>query len=190
MSILKVLIITGTIVLGVFSAQLFLGRAESSPPVADGALVLIEFTLTVPESRIVIHNNVSRFVPGHHEILPHLEQELTGMKKGEEKRVDVSAEEAFGQYDESKNKGDQRGSLASRHTTGINPQTEEGVPFMVVGLSGPLASIDFNHPLAGKHLIIDVKILNVELPGGERDLQFDSQIPSEPLGLTSRSSYR
>jgi len=40
--------------------------------------------------------------------------------------------------------------------------TEEGVPFVVTELSGPVASIDFNHPLAGKHLIIDVKILNVE----------------------------
>jgi FKBP-type peptidyl-prolyl cis-trans isomerase 2 len=30
-----------------------------------------------------------------------------------------------------------------------------------------VASIDFNHPLAGKHLIIDVKILNVESPTQE-----------------------
>ena len=36
------------------------------------------------------------------------------------------------------------------------------MPFVVTELSGPVASIDFNHPLAGKHLIIDVKILNVE----------------------------
>ena len=38
---------------------------------------------------------------------------------------------------------------------------------MVTELSGPVASIDFNHPLAGKHLVIDVKILNVESPTQE-----------------------
>jgi FKBP-type peptidyl-prolyl cis-trans isomerase 2 len=34
-----------------------------------------------------------------------------------------------------------------------------------------VASVDFNHPLAGKHLVIDVKILNVELPSGEEGVQ-------------------
>jgi FKBP-type peptidyl-prolyl cis-trans isomerase 2 len=31
----------------------------------------------------------------------------------------------------------------------------------------PYASVDFNHPLAGKHLVIDVKILNVAFPDGK-----------------------
>jgi FKBP-type peptidyl-prolyl cis-trans isomerase 2 len=40
--------------------------------------------------------------------------------------------------------------------------TSEGVPFVVVDLSGSEAEVDFNHPLAGKHVIIDVKILDVQ----------------------------
>ena len=42
--------------------------------------------------------------------------------------------------------------------------TEDGIPFVVIEISGPVASVDFNHPLAGKHLIIDVRILSVEAP--------------------------
>jgi FKBP-type peptidyl-prolyl cis-trans isomerase 2 len=144
-------------------------RADDEPAIKDGAVVLMEFTITVPESRIVIPKNVSQFVPGHHELLPNLEKALTGMKKGEEKRVDLSSDDAFGPYDETK-----KGVISAEHLPpdtqpGTILTTEEGVPFVVTELSGPVASVDFNHPLAGKHLVIDVKILNVELPSGEEE---------------------
>jgi FKBP-type peptidyl-prolyl cis-trans isomerase 2 len=138
--------------------------AEDDAVVRDGTMVLMEFTITVPESQLVIPKNVSQFTPGHNEVLPNLEKAITGMKKGQEKRVDLSSDDAFGPYDESK-----KGIISSeRLPPGTQPgtifTTEEGVPFVVTELSGPVASIDFNHPLAGKHLIIDVKILNVEPP--------------------------
>lgn len=141
--------------------------AEDDAVVKDGATVLMEFTITVPESQLVIPKNVSQFTPGHNELLPNLEKAITGMKKGQEKRVDLSSDDAFGPYDESK-----KGIISSeRLPPGTQPgtifTTEEGVPFVVTELSGPVASIDFNHPLAGKHLIIDVKILNVESPTHE-----------------------
>ena len=141
--------------------------AEGDPVVQEGAVVLMEFTITVPESQLVIPKNVSQFTPGHHELLPNLEKAITGMKKGQEKRVDLSSEDAFGPYDESK-----KGVISSEHLPpGTQPgtifTTEEGVPFVVTELSGPVASVDFNHPLAGKHLIIDVKILNVDSPTQE-----------------------
>jgi FKBP-type peptidyl-prolyl cis-trans isomerase 2 len=141
--------------------------AEEDAVVQEGAVVLMEFTITVPESQLVIPKNVSQFTPGHHELLPNLEKAITGMKKGQEKRVDLSSEDAFGPYDESK-----KGVISSEQLPpGTQPgtifTTEEGVPFVVTELSGPVASVDFNHPLAGKHVIIDVKILNVEAPTQE-----------------------
>ena len=141
--------------------------AEDAPVVQEGSVVLMEFTITVPESQLVIPKNVSQFTPGHHELLPNLEKAITGMKKGEEMRVDLSSEDAFGPYDESKKGVISSESLPPGTQPGTIFTTEEGVPFVVTELSGPVASIDFNHPLAGKHLIIDVKILNVESPTQE-----------------------
>jgi FKBP-type peptidyl-prolyl cis-trans isomerase 2 len=89
------------------------------------------------------------------------------MKKGDEKRVDLASEDAFGAYDETKKGVISSESLPPGTQPGTIFTTEEGVPFVVTELSGPVASIDFNHPLAGKHLIIDVKILNVESPTQE-----------------------
>jgi FKBP-type peptidyl-prolyl cis-trans isomerase 2 len=141
--------------------------AEGDSVVQEGSVVLMEFTITVPESQLVIPKNVSQFTPGHHELLPNLEKAITGMKQGEEKRVDLSSDDAFGPYDETKKGIISSESLPPGTQPGTIFTTEEGVPFVVTELSGPVASIDFNHPLAGKHLIIDVKILNVETPTQE-----------------------
>ena len=139
-------------------------QANDNVPVAEGATVLIEFTITVPESKIVIPKNVSQFVPGRHEMLPNLEKALTGMRKGQEKRVDLSVDEAFGPYDDTKKKVVSKDTLPADATPGMVLTTAEGLPFVVVSMSGSDVEVDFNHPLAGKHVVIDVKILEVESP--------------------------
>lgn len=167
----KILMVVAALMGLLVPPLLLLVWAESGPAIRDGAVVLMEFTITVPEARIVIPKNVSQFVPGHHELLPNLEKALTGMKKGEEKRVDLSSDDAFGPYDETKKGVISTESLPPDTKPGTILTTEEGVPFVVTELSGPVASVDFNHPLAGKHLVIDVKILNVELPSEEEGVQ-------------------
>ncbi len=139
-------------------------HAQTDASVADGATVLMEYTITVPESKIIIPKNVSQFVPGHHDLLPNLEKALTGMKKGEERRVDLSADEAFGPYDESKRAVMPVDHLPSDAKPGMVVTTKEGVPFVIMNVTGSEAQVDFNHPLAGKHVIIDVKILEVQPP--------------------------
>ena len=157
--------------------------AENEPVIQDGSVVLMEFTITVPESQLVIPKNVSQFTPGHHELLPNLEKALAGMKKGEEKRVDLSSDDAFGPYDETKKGVISADSLPPDTKAGTILTTEEGVPFVVTELSGPVASVDFNHPLAGKHLIIDVKILNVEFPSGQEGMRMGSQEEQKDMSI-------
>lgn len=145
-------------------ALLSVTHAETDAPVMDGATVLMEYTITVPEAKIIIPKNVSQFVPGHHDLLPNLEKALTGMKKGEERRVDLSADEAFGPYDDTKKTVMPVDHLPSDVKPGMVLTTKEGVPFVVMNVTGDEAQVDFNHPLAGKHVIIDVKILAVQPP--------------------------
>jgi FKBP-type peptidyl-prolyl cis-trans isomerase 2 len=172
MFLLKVSFLTAAIA-GLLATQLVLGKMESSSPVVDGAVVSIEYTITVPASHVVIRDNVSEFVPGRHELLPNLEKALTGMKKGEEKRVDLRSDDAFGPYDESKKRVISRDRLPAGVEPGMILETEEGAHFVVVELLDSLAAIDFNHPLAGKDVVFDVKILNVVPPSGEHDLELD-----------------
>ena len=50
--------------------------AEDETVVREGMVVLMEFTITVPESQLVIPKNVSQFTPGHDELLPNLRRPL------------------------------------------------------------------------------------------------------------------
>jgi FKBP-type peptidyl-prolyl cis-trans isomerase 2 len=130
--------------------------------VADGAKVTISFTITVPELPLIIPDNVSEYISGQHQLIPELEKALMGMKPGEQKRVDLKAEEAFGPYDERKKATISREQLPSGVQAGLVYETSDGVPFTVLALSDQAALVDFNHPLAGKHLVFDVQVIKVE----------------------------
>lgn len=76
-------------------------EAESSR-VLEGSLVTFQYVATVPDSPEIDHGNVNEFIQGRHEIVSALEQEIVGMKPGEEKMVELSPEEGFGTYDAEK----------------------------------------------------------------------------------------
>lgn len=137
--------------------------AESgAATVDDGAKVTIAFTIFVPESNEVIPNNVGEYAPGEHQLIPALEDALMGLRPGDRKRVDLQPEQAFGSYDEQKMMRVKRDMLPPTAQTGRVYQTAHGQPFTIVALRDDTAVIDFNHPLAGKHLVFDVQIVRVE----------------------------
>ena len=135
--------------------------AAQDETIADGKKVVIEFTITVPEEHAVIPKNVAQFVQGKHDLLPALENALNGLKAGETKRVDLKPDQAFGPYDESKKMKVAREELPSDLRPGAIMQNRDGRPFTVVEVSDKNALIDYNHPLAGKHLVFEVKVLQV-----------------------------
>ncbi|MER3424852.1 MAG: hypothetical protein C4293_18160 [Nitrospiraceae bacterium] len=146
------------------SAPAFSNQAEDQGTITEGSKVTIAFTLMIPEEQEVIPNNVSEYVHGKDQVLPKLKAALTGMKTGERKRIDLQPDEAFGPYDEQKMMRVRRDESPPTARTGSVYQTPHGEPFTVVALSESTAVIDFNHPLAGKHLVLDVEVLRVEHP--------------------------
>jgi FKBP-type peptidyl-prolyl cis-trans isomerase 2 len=136
--------------------------AGSESEISAGKKVTIEFSITLPESNEVIPRNVSQYVQGRKELLPALEQALVGMKPGETKRVELAADEAFGPYDEKRKRTVTRTELPQNLTPGTVLRDHEGQPFTVVQVTDNAAVLDYNHPLAGKRLVFDVKVLEVK----------------------------
>jgi FKBP-type peptidyl-prolyl cis-trans isomerase 2 len=130
--------------------------------VSDGAKVRLAFTITIPETDTIIPNNVREFVSGRHEIFPAVERALTGMKTGDEKRIDLQPDDAFGTYDAAKKVSINREMLPPDVGVGTILKSSSGVLLTVVEMLGTAAIIDYNHPLAGKHVVLDVKILEVQ----------------------------
>ena len=98
---------------------------------------------------------------GEHRVVEGLEEELKKMDVGEEKTLEIPPEKAYGKRDPSKVK-----LLPLREFTrkGIIPKVGEvveinGMLATIRNITGGRVIVDFNHPLAGKTLIYEVKIV-------------------------------
>lgn len=98
---------------------------------------------------------------GEKYIIPGLEDALLEMEVGEEKELEISAEEAYGKRD-----SDNIETFPEKNFEEQGVQVRPGEDIMVGGRRGKVVSkgsgrvrVDFNHPLAGKDLEYWVKIV-------------------------------
>ncbi len=138
-------------------------EAESSR-IVEGSKVTLQYVASVPGSTGIDYGNVSEFTQGRHEIFPALEQEVVGMKPGEEKKVELSPEEGFGTHDDGKKLNIPKTLLPPGAKQGDVLQNDLGEFATVAEVGDMMAVLDYNHPLAGKPLVVQVKILKVENP--------------------------
>jgi len=136
--------------------------AAEHSQIVEGSRVTLLYQITASGSPSVIATD--EFVQGQHKILPAVEREIAGMKPGEEKRVDLTVEESFGPYDDRKYGRVLRSELPPGVKKGSILKDSDGNVAIVTDLSSRAAVLDFNHPLAGKPLIVQIKILKVENP--------------------------
>lgn len=143
---------------------------ENKPrEVADDVVVSIDYTLTVDGEVVdtTEGDEPLQFLQGHQNIIPGLERELTGMKIGDSKQVVVPPTEAYGEVDPE--------NIIEVPRTEFPPEIplEPGTELEVKNADGEVLSatiaeitsdtvkLDFNHPLAGKQLTFDVKIVDL-----------------------------
>ena len=143
------------------SATLLSPNIES-PQIVEGSKVTLQYQVAVPDQNGIEYDDVSEFVQGRHEIFQALEREVAGMRPGEEKKVELTAEEGFGSRDERKKMKIPRTDLPADAKTGDVVQNEAGSFATVAAVSGSTAVLDYNHPLAGKPLVVQLRIVKVE----------------------------
>ncbi len=88
---------------------------------------------------------------------------VIGMKVGEEKTITIPPEEAYGEYDKSKILAIpiEELNLTEPPKTGQKISTNYGL-VTIIEVNKTHAMIDFNHELAGKTLIFDIKVVSIE----------------------------
>jgi FKBP-type peptidyl-prolyl cis-trans isomerase SlyD len=148
------------------------GTAPQEKPVAvsPGTQVSIEYTLKLDDKN-VFDTNVGAdpltFVHGSRQIVPGLEKALEGMKVGESKQVIVQPEEGYGiVHNEAFLELEKEKIPNEARQVGARVQGSTGdgqmVTARVAEIKDATVVLDFNHPLAGKTLYFDVKILNIK----------------------------
>lgn len=141
-----------------------LTSSATGATVAEGKQVTVQYFIAVPGDPKAAYRDVTQFVQGRHEILPAFEKQVAGMHEGEEKQFQLSPDEGFGPYDERRKQTVQKDLLPSEVKPGDVVGDKEGHAATVLQVSPPVAVLDYNHPLAGKPLIVSLKVLKVESP--------------------------
>ncbi len=152
------------------SAQAESQEGGSPMTVSEGKSISMEYTLTL-ENKEVLDSNVGgeplTFTQGSHQIIPGLETALDGMKAGDRKQVTVAPKEGYGEINPQAFQEvpiDQIPPDARK--VGVQLQGKDGqgrvVHPTVTEIKEEVVVLDFNHPLAGKTLYFDIKILDVK----------------------------
>jgi FKBP-type peptidyl-prolyl cis-trans isomerase SlyD len=169
---LKLTAIAATLAASAAFAQTPAPAPDKSGAVETGSSVSIEYTLK-DEGGQVLDTNKGKgaltFTQGQRQIIPGLEREMIGMRAGDEKKVVVKPEDGYGPVmpnartevpkDAIPKEGLKVGTpLMARSGSG------ETRPVVVKEIKESTVVLDLNHPLAGKTLFFDVKVLGVEPP--------------------------
>lgn len=138
--------------------------------IAAGSQVAIEYSLKTDDGNVVDENvgrDPLRFEQGKGQILPALEEELEGLSVGDEKKVTLSPENGYGAVNPDayhtvpaeKIPEEARKVGAMLMAQGANGQQR---PMRVHEVKGDEIVMDLNHPLAGKTLHFDIKVVSVD----------------------------
>jgi FKBP-type peptidyl-prolyl cis-trans isomerase 2 len=149
-------------------------RAEeatsSAAKVASGKKVSIEYTLKLDDGTQA-DSNVGEtplvYEAGANQILPALEQALTGMAVNETRQVTIAPKDGYGVVDPGNVKQVDVAEIpeAARKVDavliGVDANGNQ-VPVRVQKVEAEKITLDLNHPLAGRTLNFDVKVLKIE----------------------------
>ncbi len=138
--------------------------------IEKGKQISLDYTLTI-EGKVIDSSEDRtplKYTQGKGEIIPGLEKELEGLKVGDEKTVVVPPEEAYGLSDPNAFQEVPRSSLPPeiKPQAGMNIQAKDATgnvfPVEITEVKEDTVVINFNHPLAGKTLKFDIKIVSIE----------------------------
>lgn len=139
-----------------------------SQSVSPGATVSIQYILTV-DGQVIdqsTDDELLQFTIGEPTIIPGLQEEITGMEKGQKKAFRVSPDKAYGPYYEdaiveiAKTQLPAEG-IAVGNFYGSMDSDGNAIQGKVIEILSDVVVMDFNHPLAGKNLDFEVQIVEV-----------------------------
>lgn len=142
---------------------------EGKADVRDGRLITVEYEIKDSDGAVLNSSSETgpmRFVFGHGQIFPAIEQALAGREPGAHVVQAVPAAEGFGERDEARVMEVPRDRLEPDTAVGdtVIAQDQMGrqMPLVVLHLDENMARLDANHPLAGKDVVFEMTVKAVE----------------------------
>jgi FKBP-type peptidyl-prolyl cis-trans isomerase 2 len=154
-------------------------RKDSDRIVENGGTVSVDyvgkledgtiFDTSVKEKAIEagMYNEMRNYKPltftvGAGQMIKGFDEGVVGMKVGEEKILKIPPEEAYGEYREELSRELPIEAVDFTPAIGMQLATDTGLKGIVTQVDEEKFVIDFNHELAGKTLIFEVKVVSME----------------------------
>ena len=136
--------------------------------VAPNSVVSLEYTLHLGDGEVIdsSEGKVLTYLHGKGQIIPGLEQRLEGMEPGESRKVTIAPADGYGERDPESIQEVPRSAFGDRpmqegdEFTAVDDQQHE-IPVRIEKVGDDTVTVDFNHPLAGKTLHIEVTVRDV-----------------------------
>ena len=141
---------------------------DESKQIAADQVVSIHYTLTLDGGEQVDSSrdgDALEYLHGHSNIVPGLESELTGRGVGDKVEAVVDPESGYEERQDDAVHEVPLDQLPPGVEEGAQLQAQsesgEAIPVHVTGIENDVATVDFNHPLAGKTLRFDVEVMAI-----------------------------
>lgn len=137
--------------------------------IAENKVVTLNYTLKDSSGTVIDKSDDGSFVylHGASNIIPGLENALTGKTSGEKMNISIAPEDAYGERDDARIEAVPRNMFPA--DTDIEPGMQfhaqgpdgQAMSIVVVSVEDDKVNIDANHPLAGVELNFDVEVMEV-----------------------------
>jgi FKBP-type peptidyl-prolyl cis-trans isomerase SlyD len=144
-------------------------QEKQNQTIQDGQVVRLDYTLTVDGEVVDTseNNQPIQFIQGQGQIIPGLEDQIYGMKIGEQKDVTVPPDRGYGEVDPENFADIPRSQfppeIPLEPGTELELRDQDGqlLDARIDQVGNDNVRLDFNHPLAGKELNFNVKVVGI-----------------------------
>lgn len=148
--------------------------ARGPMPVGEDTRVTLHFAVLLDSGEEVDttrRGGPATFEVGDGSLLPGFEAALMGMRAGDDARIELEPEQAFGEHRRENVQllqKDRFQDLELEPGLVVSFAAPDGeLPGVVRRVFDETVEVDFNHPLAGRRVVFDVTIVRVEPATGE-----------------------
>ncbi len=136
--------------------------------ISDGDTIKLDYTGTLDDGSVFDCSDDReplQFTVGAGQVIPGFEEAVRGMEEGEEKKFRIEPSEAYGEYNEDLTQKIPRTVISSdmeiEEGMMLLVKTPDGqeIPAKVAEVGDEQVTLDMNHPLAGKALNFNIKIV-------------------------------
>jgi peptidylprolyl isomerase len=144
--------------------------AKRRVKVRKGDTVKVHYTCRLANGTVIdtsVGTEPLEFTLGDNDVIKGLAEAVAGMKVGESKTATVAAEKAYGPYHDEwvLEVGRDKFTEGWRPEIGLHYEVprEDGqsTTATVTRVSSSSVTLDFNHPMAGKELIFEIRLLEI-----------------------------